>query len=138
MAAYEGRIAAENIAGRDSCADYSAVPSCIFTHPEIASVGMTQEGAQDSGLDISVTKLPFSAISKAHCIGDTEGIVKLITDTKTGAILGAHIIGPDAGELISGITIAMSNGIKADRLSRTIFSHPTLSEIIPETIYHIR
>ena len=127
-ASYQGIIAAENIAGIKRCADYSVVPSCIFTLPEIASVGMTEEAAKASGKEISVSKIPFSAVSKAHAQGETEGFIKLISEKNSGRILGCHIMGASASELIAPVAIAMQNSITVKQLSETIFAHPTLSE----------
>ncbi len=128
VATYEGKIASEIISGNNPVIDYSAIPSAIFTHPEIASVGITADAAQAKGIEAITTKLPFAAVSKAHVLGETEGFIKLVTEAKTSKILGALIYGPSASEIISNLTIAVRNSLTAKDISATIFAHPTLAE----------
>jgi len=130
VAAYEGVLAVDNIAGKNRKADYSAVPSAVFTHPEIATVGLSLDKARTQIPDAGEVRLPFSAVSKAHIYGETDGLVKLIFSTKTRKILGAAILGPLASEIISNFTIAIKNNLTVDDLSHTIFTHPTLSESV--------
>ncbi|MFH1868423.1 MAG: dihydrolipoyl dehydrogenase [Candidatus Omnitrophota bacterium] len=135
VAAYEGMIASDNIFGKQRFADYSAVPSCIFTSPEIASAGLTEEKAKELDLELSITKIPFAALSKSHITDKKEGIIKLISDKKSDMILGVQIIGDSASELLAGFVIAMQNKLTLASLCETIFAHPTLSEGIWETAY---
>ena len=138
VASYEGALASENIFGNPSAVDYSSVPSCIFTHPEIASIGISEEKAKKSGIEFTVTKFPFTALGKAHVIGETEGFIKLISGTKTDKILGVHIFGALASELIADFSIAMKNNIGAKELGKAIYAHPTLSEAILELAHRIK
>jgi len=128
IATYEGKLASEIISGGNPVIDYSAVPSVIFTHPEIASVGISEDQAKAKGIETIATKLPFAAVSKAHILGETDGFIKLVTGAKQGEILGAFIFGPGAGELISNFTIAIRNSLTVKDISATIFAHPTLAE----------
>ena len=130
VAAYEGKKVVEIISGSKPEIDYSAVPSAIFTHPEIASVGISEDIARAKGIETITTKFPFAAVSKANVLGQTDGFIKLVTEVKTKAILGAFIFGPSASELISNFTIAIRNSLTANDISDTIFAHPTLSESI--------
>jgi len=127
-ATYEGMVAVENIRGKETILDYSGIPSCIFTHPEISSVGITEDKAKELGIAYKVTKLPFAAVSKAHIAGETSGLIKLITDPDGDRILGAHILGSMASELISDFSICIKNGLSAQEIADTIYAHPTLSE----------
>ena len=130
VATYEGVLAADNIAGKNRVADYSAVPSAVFTHPEIATVGLSIDKAREQAADASEIRVPFTAVSRAHIYGETDGFVKLIFGLKTRKILGAAIFGPLASEIISNFTIAIKNGLTIDDLSHTIFTHPTFSESV--------
>ena len=135
-AAYQGEIAAENCVnpGNLKKADNTNIPSCIFTDPEIASIGLKEEDAAAKGLDIKVNKLDFLGSGMARIIDETEGFIKIISDKKTGEVLGATIIGPKATELIGILTVAVSSGLKVPQLRETIFAHPTLHESIHEAI----
>ncbi len=132
VASKEGTSCIEGICGNKYSVDYNVVPSCIFTHPEIASVGLNEKTAKNKGMDIKVRKFLFSAIGKSHILGETEGFIKLVTDTKTDRILGAQIIGPHATELIAEISVCVQFGITSEKLASVIHAHPTLSEIICE------
>ncbi|NQT90895.1 MAG: dihydrolipoyl dehydrogenase [Candidatus Omnitrophica bacterium] len=137
-ASYEGIVAVENIFGSPCAADYSAVPECIYTYPGIGSVGITEEAAKESGIEYSATKFPLAALSMAHVLGETEGLIKIISDAKTGRILGAQIFGLHASELISNFVIAIKQKMTTKDLSDVIFPHPTISEGILETVYRAR
>jgi len=128
VATYEGKLVSEIISGANPKIDYSAVPSAIFTYPEIASVGISADIAKEEGIEAVTTKLPFAAVSKAHVLGETDGFIKLVTEAKTSRILGALIFGPSASEIISNFTIAVRNSLTAKDISNTIFAHPTLAE----------
>lgn len=136
FASYQGSIAANNMAHPDQLkkADDSAVPNCIFTDPEIASVGMNEEQAGQKGLEIEVRKFDFLGSGMAHILDETDGFIKIISDKKSDEVLGASIIGPKATELIACLTLAVSNHLKASAIRNTIFAHPTLSESIHEAI----
>jgi len=128
----QGKVAAENACGKSSEIDYSAIPMCIYTHPEVASIGLTEAEAKDKGLEIKIGKFPFMALGKAKAIDETDGMVKIIADAKTNKILGAHIIGPNTTMLISEIALAMKVGASADDIAKTIHAHPTLPEAVQE------
>lgn len=132
VASYEGIVASENILGHKRKVDYKTVPSCIYTSPEIASVGLTQDEALAQGYKVKVGKFPFQALGKAQILGQPEGFVKLIADEKTDKILGAQILGPHATDLIAEISVAIKAGLSANDLSETIHAHPTLPEAIME------
>jgi len=136
FAAYQGRIVAENIThpGKPKRAENAAVPSCIFTDPEIASVGLSEEEALGKGIEIKVNKFDFMGLSMARILDEYEGFVKIISDKKTEQILGACIIGPRATELIAILTLAVSSHLKLSLLRDTIFAHPTVSESIGEAL----
>jgi len=136
FAAYQGITAAHNIAFRDKPkkADSFGVPSCIFTDPEVAFVGLSESEAKAKGIDIKINKFDFMASGMARIIDETEGFIKIISDNKTGIVLGACIIGPKATELISVLTLAVSNRLKISQIQETIFAHPTVSESIGEAV----
>lgn len=135
VASYEGIITCENILGEDKKADYKAVPNCIYTEPEVASVGLSEEAAKSLGLDIKIARFPFSALGKAHVMSKTEGLVKLIGDKATGKILGVHILGPDATNLIAEAVLAIKKGLTIKELGETIHAHPTLPESLMEACH---
>ncbi len=134
FAAYQGNLAAGNIARPRSpqALNSSYVPSCIFTDPQIAYVGLSEDAALALGLDIAVRKFDFLASGMARILDETEGFIKVILDNKTSLVLGASIIGPNATELIATLSVAISCRINIQDLRRVIFSHPTLSESIAE------
>ncbi|MFC1931653.1 dihydrolipoyl dehydrogenase [Chloroflexota bacterium] len=132
VAMEEGVIAAENALGKDSTIDYRAVPKCTFTLPEVASVGITEEEAIKQGYQIRVGRFPFAANSMATILGERRGLVKIITDQKYGQILGVHIIGPKATELIAEATLAMKLEVTTEEIIATVHSHPSLSEAVRE------
>jgi dihydrolipoamide dehydrogenase len=138
VASAQGRVVVDNLVAAKTGAeanhrmDYDAVPACVFTYPEIATIGLTEEEAAQRGLKIRVGRFPFAAIGKALAMGETEGFVKLIADADTGKLLGGHIFGGHAAELIGQVTLAVRLGATAHQLTETIFAHPTLSESILE------
>ena len=133
VASYEGEIAVENALGRTRQTDYRAVPSCIFTQPEVAGVGITEADANDSGIPYKVSKFPFVALGRAVAMGDTMGMVKMICNAENGSVLGMHIVGPHACELIAEGTLAIQMGATARDIAFTLHAHPTLPEAIHET-----
>src|SRR6202521_4514403 len=133
VASYEGVLAIENIVGHaDRTPDYHAAPNCIYTDPEIARVGLGEKEAKDKGLDIKVGRFPFTASARALTLGQPEGFVKVVAEASTGRLLGAHIIGPRATDLIAEATLAVQNGLTLEQIDLTIHAHPTLPESLME------
>jgi dihydrolipoamide dehydrogenase len=125
----EGVVAAETIAGRSPApVDYGNVPSCTYCRPQVASIGVTEAAARESGREITVGKFPFTASGKAVALGETDGFVKVVADKTTGEILGAHIVGPEATELIHEFAVGRTLEATLEELIHTIHAHPTLSE----------
>jgi dihydrolipoamide dehydrogenase len=119
--------------GKDSTIDYRVVPRCIYTMPEVAAVGLTENQAKEEGLNLKIGKFPFTANSKALISGRPEGFIKVLSDAESGEILGVHIFGPQATELISEAALAMGMEATVAEISSTIHAHPTLSEAMKET-----
>lgn len=132
VASKEGIASVEGICGNEYSVDYNVVPNCIFTHPEIASVGLSEKAARDKGIDARSRKFLFSSIGKSHVLGETDGFVKLVVDSANDKILGSQIIGAHATELIAELSICVQFGITSEKLAGVIHAHPTLSEIICE------
>jgi dihydrolipoamide dehydrogenase len=128
----EGSIVAEIIAGQSGHIDYNLVPGVVYTWPEAASVGKTEEQLKAEGVAYKVGKFPFSANGRARAMNMTDGFVKILADAKTDKVLGAHIIGPEAGTLIAEIVGMMEFGASAEDIARTCHAHPTLEEAIKE------
>jgi len=132
VASYEGEVAAENALGHARQMDYSVVPNCVFSMPEIAGVGFTEEEAKEKGLVYKVSRFPFRASGRALTMGETEGLVKMICEGGTGQVLGLHIIGPHATDLIAEGALAIRLGATARDIAETIHAHPTLPEAVME------
>ncbi len=128
----EGIAVAELIAGHRPTVNYMAIPSVAYTHPEVAAVGLTEEEAKARNLNYKTAQFPFKANSRARCIGDDEGFVKMIAESATHRLLGIHILGPTASELIAEATLAIQLRATADQLADTCHAHPTLSEALKE------
>jgi dihydrolipoamide dehydrogenase len=128
----EGEVVAEIIAGHKAAFDVRTIPAVVFTDPEIASAGLTEDEAKAKGHTVKVGKFPFAALGRALSVNDTEGFVKVVADGKTGELLGLHIVGNGAGDLISEGALAIEMGAVADDLRLTIHPHPTLSEAVME------
>lgn len=128
----EGMACAEIIAGETGHVNYDAIPGIVYTWPEVASVGQTEEQLKDAGIDYKVGKFPFSANGRARASNNTDGFVKLLADAGSDRILGAHIIGPDAGTMIHEIVVGMEFGAAAEDIARTCHGHPTLNEAVKE------
>jgi len=126
----EGIIAAENAMGRQATMDYRVIPYCVFTIPEVASVGLSEERAKEKEYKINVGKFPFIASGRAITLGETKGFVKIIADKGTDVILGVHIVSADATELIAEAALAIKLGCTTGEITRIIHPHPTLSEAI--------
>lgn len=128
----EGIAAAEIIAGRAGHVNYSVIPSVIYTHPEVASVGKTEEDLKKEGIEYNIGKFMFLANSRAKAVDDTEGFVKVLAEKSTDRILGVHILGKSAGDLIHEVVIAMEFLASSEDIARSCHAHPTLSEAIKE------
>ncbi len=137
VASEEGITAVENMAGRESRVHGHAVPACVFTMPEIASVGWSEEAAISKGIPVRAGKFQFAANGKAMTMGETDGMVKVLADSQD-TIIGMHIIGPHASDLIMEGTVLVKNRMKIDDLIGTIHPHPTLSEAIMEAVLDIK
>lgn len=135
-ASHEGVLVATKIAGIPEAhpINKKAVPGCTYSHPQIASIGLTESQARASGHDIKVGRFPFMGNGKAIALGEPEGLIKTIFNAKTGELLGAHLIGPDVTEMIQGFAIAMATEATEAELMQTIFPHPTLSEMMHESV----
>lgn len=133
VASAEGEVAVENIMGHSRLLDYRAVPNCIFSNPEIAMVGPSEQELQAKQIPYRVSKFPFTALGRAVTIDDTQGLVKLlVSDTPKGELLAAHIMGPDATDIIAELTLAIQEKLPVAELAHTIHAHPTLPEAIQE------
>ena len=128
----EGIAIAELIAGQSGHVNYDIIPGVIYTFPEVASIGKTEEQLKDLNTKYKIGKFPFMANSRAKAINEPQGFVKILADEKTDKVLGTHIIGPNAGEMIAEIAIAMEFGASAEDIARTCHAHPTFSEAIKE------
>lgn len=131
-ASYEGKVAAEAISGKKSAIDYIGMPAVVFTDPEMASVGYTEQEAKDAGIDIVVSKFPFAANGRALSLNETDGSLKLITRKEDGLVIGGQIVGPNASDLIAEIGLAIEAGMTAEDIALTVHAHPTLGEITME------
>jgi dihydrolipoamide dehydrogenase len=131
-ASAEGRAAAEIIAGRSSEVNYDAMPAIVYTSPEVAAVGLTQEQVKERGIPHRIGTYPFVGSGRARCMGETEGLVKLIAHEKTDRILGVHIIGPRASDVIAEAVLALELGAAAEDIARTVHGHPTFAEALME------
>jgi dihydrolipoamide dehydrogenase len=128
----EGVVVAEILAGQSGHINYDAIPGIVYTWPEVASVGKTEEQLKEAGHAYKAGKFPFLANSRARCNGDTEGFVKLLADAETDKVLGCHIVGADAGNLIQEIVTVMEFGGSAEDVARTCHGHPTMTEAVKE------
>ncbi len=132
VASREGMVAAENAMGGNRAMDYSAVPGAIFTLPEIGNVGLTEAQARENGRNVNCNAINFRALGKAQAMGEIAGGAKIVSDAQTGQVLGVHIIGPRATDLIAEGALAVSNGLAVTDLARAIHAHPTLAEAMGE------
>ena len=128
----EGVALAEILAGQHGHVNYGAIPGVVYTWPEVASIGRTEEELKRDGVAYNVGKFPFTANGRARAMGDTDGFVKILADKATDRVLGCHIIGPDAGTLIAEIALAMEFGASAEDVARTCHAHPSLNEAVKE------
>ena len=133
VAAKEGCVAAEHIAGKNPRPiNYNLVPNCTYCHPEIGSIGLTEAKAKEKGYEVKVGKFPFSALAKAKILGETDGFVKVVADAKYDEVLGVHIIGPHATDLLAEASVALGLEATAEELGHIMHAHPTLSESMME------
>jgi dihydrolipoamide dehydrogenase len=128
----EGIAVAEILAGQAGHVNYEVIPNVIYTYPEVASVGKTEEELRESGVAYNVGKFPFTANPRAKVNQQTDGFVKILADAKTDRVLGVHIVGPDAGTMISEAAVAMEFGASSEDIARTCHPHPTYSEAVKE------
>lgn len=128
----EGVAAVEMIAGQPGHVNYDAVPNVVYTWPELASVGMSEEQAQSQEIQFRVGTFPFMANARAKCMNETDGAVKILADAKTDRVLGVHILGPRASDLIAEAAVAIEFGASAEDIARSVHAHPTLPEVIKE------
>jgi dihydrolipoamide dehydrogenase len=128
----EGVALAELLVGQAGHVNYDVIPGVVYTWPEVASIGKTEEQLKSEGVAYSVGKFPFTANGRARAMGDTDGFVKILADKATDRILGAHIIGPDAGTLIAELATAMEFGASSEDVARTCHAHPSLNEAVKE------
>jgi len=134
-ASHEGVIVAEHIAGKHPHPlNVLGIPGCTYSHPQVASVGLTEKKAKDAGYEVKVGRFPFIGNGKAIALGETEGMIKTVFDAKTGELLGAHMIGAEVTELIQGYTVAKTLETTEAELMHTVFPHPTLSEMMHESV----
>lgn len=128
----EGRVAVENAVGASQTLNYQAVPSCVYIQPELATVGMNEAEAAAQGREVRTGRFYFRNNGRALALGEREGLVKVVADSRTHTVLGAQIFGPQATELISELTLAVSLGLRAEVLADLVHPHPTLSEAVME------
>ena len=135
-AEHEGVICVEKIAGLPNVhpMNKSMIPGCTYCHPQVASVGLTEAKAKEQGRDIRVGRFNFNANGKAIALGEDNGLIKTIFDKKTGELIGAHMVGAEVTELIQGFVVAMNLETTEEDLMHTIFPHPTLSEMMKESV----
>jgi dihydrolipoamide dehydrogenase len=137
-ASAEGTAAVECIAGRAGEVNYDAIPAVVYTWPEVASVGLTEEAVKAQGIPYCIGSFPFSGAGRARCMGESDGFVKLIAHGKTDRILGVHIIGPRAADMIAECVLALEFGASSEDIARTVHGHPTFSEALMEAALAVR
>ena len=128
----EGVALAERLVGQAGHVNYGVIPGVVYTWPEVASIGLTEDALKQAGVKYRVGKFPFTANGRARAMGSTDGFVKILADSETDRILGAHIIGPDAGTLIAELATAMEFGASSEDVARICHAHPSLSEAVKE------
>jgi dihydrolipoamide dehydrogenase len=135
VASTEGLVAAENAMGKRRIMNYDIVPGTAFTMPEVANVGLTEVQAREQGYDVRSDSVLFRNLGKAHVIGEIAGQAKIVSDREGGRILGVHLVGPHASDLIAEATLAMKLGCTVQNLAETMHAHPTLAEIMLEASF---
>ncbi|MDO8690583.1 MAG: dihydrolipoyl dehydrogenase [Dehalococcoidia bacterium] len=134
VASREGIVAVENALGHDAAIDYRGIPRCVYTIPEVAAAGLTEQQALQEGYDVAAGRFEFRANGRARIAGETDGFVKVVVDRKYGEVLGVHILGPHATELIGQATLAIKAELSADVVRSNLAAHPTLSEALAEAL----
>lgn len=134
VASEEGKVCVENIYGHNSKINYNAIPSCVFTFPESASVGMTEDEAKENNIEYIAGKSMFGANGKALSMGEGEGFVKVLAEKGSHKILGVHIMGPHASDIVHDGSMAIQNGLRVEDIKESVFAHPTLSEVFYEAV----
>lgn len=138
VASAEGILAVDHIGGKPAHPiDYKKIPACTYCRPEVASVGLTEKAAREAGYEVAVGRFPFSAIGKAMILGETDGFVKIVSEAKYGEVLGVHIIGPKATELIAEACMGLRLETTVEEIFRTVHAHPTLSEAMLEAAHSV-
>ncbi len=138
VASAEGILAVEHAAGHAvRPIDYGKIPGATYTHPEVASVGLTEREAREKGYEVKVGRFPWAALGKAAIIGETEGLVKIVAEAKYGELLGVHIMGPSATDLIAEACVALQCEATVEELYRTIHAHPTQAEALKEAAHGV-
>ncbi len=132
VASYQASVAVANALGGSRTVDYDLVPSAVFTFPELAEVGLSEAAAREKGIEVEIGRFSYQASSKALCLGEARGLVKIVASKKDGTLLGASIAGAEASTLIAEITVAIAGGLSAQALADTIHAHPTLPELLME------
>jgi dihydrolipoamide dehydrogenase len=133
----EGVACAEILAGQSAHINYDAIAAVVYTWPEVAGIGKTEEQLKDAGIAYKTGKFPFTANSRARANGDTDGFVKILADAATDRVLGCHIIGPEAGDLIMEVALGMEFGAAAEDIARTCHAHPQLGEAVKEAALNV-
>jgi dihydrolipoamide dehydrogenase len=137
-ASAEGIAAVECMAGRAGEVNYDAIPAVIYTWPEVASVGLTEEQVKERDIPYCVGTFPFSGAGRARCMGEKEGFVKLIAHGRTDRVLGVHIIGPRAADMIAECVLAMEFNASSEDIARSVHGHPTFAEALQEAAMSVR
>ncbi len=138
VASHQGLVAARNACGENVTMHYNAVPSVIYTEPEIATVGLTLEKALEKGYTAAIGKYPFQALGKSQATGETDGFAQVVIDKKTGQVLGGQVVGYGASSLIAEVALAIHNELTAECITDTIHAHPTIAEALPEAVFIAR
>ena len=133
----EGVAAVERMTGKSGLVNYGTIPAVVYTHPELASAGLSEEGAKDAGHEVAVGKYQFRANARAHSMDDIDGLVKIVADADTDELLGIHILGPQASHLIAEGVLALEFRASAEDVARTVHAHPSLSEVIKEAAWAV-
>ena len=133
----EGVAAVERMAGCAGQVNYDAMPAVVYTHPELASVGLSEEAAAAAGRELAIGKYQFRANARAHCMDEIDGLVKIVADVETDELLGMHILGPQASHLIAEGVLALEFGASAEDVARTVHAHPGLSEVVKEAAWAV-
>ncbi|MFT5088633.1 MAG: dihydrolipoamide dehydrogenase [Candidatus Latescibacterota bacterium] len=133
----EGVAAVERMVGKAGQVNYEAIPGVVYTHPELATVGLSEEMAKEQGREVSIGKYQFRANARAHCMDEIDGLVKIVADAKTDRLLGMHILGAQASNLIAEGVLALEFGASAEDVARTVHAHPALSEVVKEAAWAV-